>query len=189
MFKWAVFRGNGIVVGKPNHPGDFECKVFSKLLYEFHCGEGIGAVTVGNEHKVFRQLCKPPESHTHGEDAGADATVIRHLVAYDGSGGGVHNEPDISFDAADFYIGFIGSKYFSFFVGVLVNKRLNADGGGLAVVGDLLVGDADVIQVFESLRGFPQGESEVDMEGEAQGHDMCVMLTELERGSVFRQCI
>ena len=34
---------------------------------------------------------------------------------------------------------------------VLVNKGLDADGGSFTVVGDLLVGDADVVKVFQSL--------------------------------------
>ncbi len=38
-----------------------------------------------------------------------------------------------------------------FFVRIEINKGLDADGGDLTVDGNLLVGDADVIQVFESL--------------------------------------
>lgn len=34
---------------------------------------------------------------------------------------------------------------------ILIDKRFNADGGSLAVVGDLLVGDTDVVKVFQSL--------------------------------------
>ena len=54
----------------------------------------------------------------------------------------------------DLYIGLIGSKYLPFFIGVLINKGLNADSGSFAIVGDLLVGNADVIQVFEGLGSF-----------------------------------
>ena len=117
-----------------------------------------------NAHVMsFRQFCKSPESHTHSEDTGADTTVIRDLVANDGSGCGIHNEPDIGFDPTDFDIGFIGSKNRPFFVGVLVNKRFHADSCGLAVISDLLVGNADVVQVSESLGGFPKGEAKVDV--------------------------
>ena len=63
----------------------------------------------------------------------------------DGAGGRVHDEPDIGFDATDFNVGFVRGENISFFVGVLVNKGLDTDGGGLAAVGYLLVRDADVV--------------------------------------------
>lgn len=70
-----------------------------------------------------------------------------------------------------------------------VTHGKDADSGSFAVVGDLLVGNADVIQVFESLRGFFQGEAKVDMEGQAQGHYVSVMFAEFQGGGIFRQCI
>lgn len=189
LFKRAVFRGDGIAVGKSDDLGDPEGKVFSRLFCEFHGGEWIGAVAVSDEPELFRELRKSPEGHAHGKDTGADTAVIGYLVADDGAGGGVHDEPDIGFDAADFDVGLISSEHVPFFIGVLIHKGFDADSGGPAVVGDLLVGDRDAVKVFEGLGGFPQGESEIDVEGEAQGHDMCVMLTEPEGGSVFRQGI
>ena len=189
LFERTMFCRNGIVVGKPNHLGDFEGKIFPQLFYKFHCGEWVGAVTVGNELEVFRQLCQSPESHTHGEDTGTDTTVIRYLIADDGSGRSVHNKPDIGFDTTDFYISFIGSKYIPFFVRVLVNKGLNADSGSFAVVGNLLVGNVNVVQVFQGLGGFSQGEAEVDAEGQAQGHYAGIMFAEFQGGGTFRQCI
>ena len=178
LFEWAVFRRNSVVVGKPNDLGDLEGEVFPELLCEFHCGERIGTVTVGDEFKVFRQFSKSPECHAHGEDAWANTTVIGYLIANNGTGCGIHDKPDVCFETTDFYVGFISCKGIPFFVRVVVNERLDADGGGLAVVGDLLVGDADVIQIFESLGGFSQGKPKIDMKGETQGHDMSVVLTE-----------
>ena len=67
-----------------------------------------------------------------------------------GTAGGIHDEPDIGFDAADFDIGFVSNECISFLVGVLVDKGFDADSCGLTVVGDLLVGDADVIQILKS---------------------------------------
>ena len=139
LLERAVFFGDGIVVGKPNHLCDLEGKIFPELFCEFHCGKGIGTVAVGDELKFFWQFCKTPESHAHGEDAGADAAVVRDLISYDGAGGGVHDEPDVGFDAADLDIGFVSGEYAAFFVRIPVNKGFDADGGGLAVVGDLLV--------------------------------------------------
>ncbi len=187
LFEWAVFRRNSIVVGKPNDLSDREGKAFPELLYEFHSGEGIGAVTISNEFKVFGQLSKPPECHAHSEDAGTDATVIGYLIADDGAGCSIHDEPDVCFETADFYVGLISSKDISFFVRILINKGLDADGSGLAVVGDLLVRDADVIQIFECLSSFSQGQSKIHMKSEAQGHDMCVMLVEFQGRCILWQ--
>ena len=125
--------------------GDFESKVFAKLLYEFHCSERVCTVTIGNELKGFRKLCEPQKCHTHGEDAGANSTVVGYLIADDGAGGSIHDEPDIGFNATDFNVGFVSGENIAFFVGVLVDKGLDTDSGGLAVVGYLLVRDADVV--------------------------------------------
>ncbi|MFQ9703494.1 MAG: hypothetical protein ACLR0U_17475 [Enterocloster clostridioformis] len=94
---------------------------------------------------------RAPESHTHGEDAGTDATVVRYLIANDGAGCGVHDKPDVSFDTAYFYVRFVSCEHISFFVWILVNKGFDADGSGFAVVGDLLVGNTDVVKVFQFL--------------------------------------
>ena len=151
LFERTVLGGNSIVVGKSNDLGDFKSEVFAKLLYEFHCGERIGAVSISNEPKILRQFREVPECHTHSEDTGADAAVIGDLIADDGTGGGVHDEPDVGFDTADFYVCLIGCEHLPFLVGILVNERFDADGGSFAVVGDLLVGDADIVKVFQSL--------------------------------------
>ena len=148
LLERAVFRGNGIVVGKSDDLCDFEGKVFSQFFCELHGGKRIGAVAVSNELEFFGQLCKPPECHAHGEDAGADAPVVRDLVADDGAGCCIHDEPDVGLDAADFDVGLIRGEHIPFFVGILIDEGLDADGGSLAVVGNLLVGNADVVKVF-----------------------------------------
>ena len=154
LFERTVLCGDSIVVGKSDDLCDPEGKILSELFCEFHCSEGIGAVAVGDELEFFRQLSKVSESHAHGEDAGADAAAVGYLIADDGAGGGVHDEPDVGFDAADLDVRFIRSKNGSLFVWIAVEKGFDADGSGFAVVGDLLVGDGDVIEVFESLGGF-----------------------------------
>lgn len=181
------FFGDGIVVGKSDDLGDLECEVFPKFLCEFHCSQGIGAVTVSDEPEVLRQFCESPECHAHSKDAGADTAVIRDLVADDGSGSGIHNEPDVGFYATDFDIGLISGEHAPFFVRILVDKGFDADGGGLTVVGDLLVGDADIIQIFQGLRCLAQGEAEVDMQGKAQGHDMGIVSVEFQGRCIFRK--
>ena len=54
----------------------------------------------------------------------------------------------------DFDVGFIGDKGLPFVIGILIYKRLDADSGSFAVIGDLLMGDLDVIEIFEGLAGF-----------------------------------
>ena len=91
------------------------------------------------------------ESHAHGEDTWPDTAVVRHLIADDGAACGIHDEPDVGFHAANFDVGFISDKNAASLVIMVINKRFYADSGSLAVVGDLLVGNADVVKVFESL--------------------------------------
>ena len=97
------------------------------------------------------------ESHPHSKDAGADTSVVRDLISNNGTACGIHDEPDISFDTADFDISLVSSKYISSFVIIVIDKGFDTDGSGFTIVGDLLMGDADVIKVFERLRCFPQG--------------------------------
>lgn len=124
LLEWPVLGGNSIVVGKSNDLGDFKGKVSAQLFYELHCGEGIRTVSVRNEPEVLRQFCKIPERHAHGEDTGAYATVIRHLIADDGAGGGVHDEPDVGFDATDFDVCLVSREHVSFFVYILKTYKL-----------------------------------------------------------------
>ncbi len=139
LLEWPVLHRNSIVVGKSDYLSDFESKAFSKFLDKLHCGERIGAVTVSDELKVFRQLCESPESQAHGKNAGTDAAVVRYLAADNGTGCYVHDEPDIGFDTADFDVGLVSGEDFSFLVRVLVNKGLDAQSRSLAVISGLLV--------------------------------------------------
>ena len=148
LFEWAVLCRNSIVVGKSNDLSDLEGEVFPELLCKFHCGERIGTVAVSDELKVLRQFCKSLESHTHGEDAGADTTVIRYLIADNGTSCSVHDKPDVSIETADFYVGFIGSKDFSCIVIVVVYEWFDADSNCLTEVSYLLVGYVNVVKFF-----------------------------------------
>ena len=92
------------------------------------------------------------ESHAHRHDARTDTTVIRHPIADNGTFGYIHDEPDIGLDPMNFDVGLISDKGIVGIVIVVIYKTLDADGSGFTVVGDLLVGDPDVIQVFLSER-------------------------------------
>ena len=78
----------------------------------------------------------------------ANTTVVGDLIAENGTCGRIHDQPDVSFDTTDLYVSFVSSEDIIFFVRILVNEWFDTDRSGFAVVGDLLMGDADVIQVF-----------------------------------------
>ena len=145
LFERPVFCRYRIVVGKSNDLSDIEGKVFFEFAGEFHCGKRVSTVTVSDKFKVFRELCESLENHTHCKDTGTNTTVVRYLLADNGSCSSIHDEPDVSFDATDFDVSFIGSENIAFFVGILIYKRLDADSGSLTVVGNLLVGNADIV--------------------------------------------
>lgn len=151
LLEGAVLFGDGIVVGKSDYLCDLEGECFPKLFGELHGGQRIGTVTIRNEFKRFRELFQTTEGHAHGKDAGTDSTVVRDLVADDGACGSIHDKPDIGFDAPDLDIGLVSSKDRSLFVRILVYEGFHADRGGFTIVCDLLMGDIDVIQVFQSL--------------------------------------
>ena len=49
------------------------------------------------------------------------------------------------------------------------------------------MGDPDVVKVFESLRSLAQGETKVDMESQAEPHDMGVMAAKAQGRSILRK--
>ena len=135
----SEFPGDRIIVCKPDYLGDVKLEAIPQLLCELQGGQRIGTIPVGNEPELLRKLLHAPESHAHGEDAGPDRAVIRNLVAKNGTGGGIHDEPDVAFDAADLDVGLVGSEHGGFGISVMVNKGLDDNGGGSGIVGDLLM--------------------------------------------------
>ena len=186
LFEMAELFGDFVIVNQSDDLSNIKAELLAKLVEELLGCKWIGAVSIGDKAEAFRQLFQLMESHTHGKDAGTDIAVVRDLIAKDGMGYHIHDEPDVSFDPADLDIGFIGNKYGSGFVVIVINERLDAEGGSTGIVGDLLVGDSDVVKIFESLRSLAQGEDKVDMESQAQPHDMGVMPAELQGRGVFR---
>ena len=96
------------------------------------------------------------ESHAHRHNAGADATVIRYLIADYSSGYRINDQPDITFDAVDFDISLISSKGGSFLVRIGIDKGLDTDGSCFTVVSDHLVGYGDAVDILQSLRSLTQ---------------------------------
>lgn len=187
MFVGTEFFGNGVIIGKSDNLGDAELKSIPKFMKELLGGKRIGAVAVGNKAEVFGKLLKVTKSHAHGHDTGSDTPVIGDPVADDGAFGGIHDEPDVRFDAANFDVGLIGSKDRAGLVIIVINKRLDADSGTFAIVSDLLMGDLDVVKVFKGLGSLTQRKGKVNMKGQAQGHDMGIKLVKFQRRGVFWQ--
>ena len=100
--------GDFIVIGKADDLSDVEPEVLAIFEIELHGSKRICAVAVGNESETFRELISEVlQSLPHGEDACTDAPVIRASVSEDGTLHGIHDEPDIAFDASHFDVGFI----------------------------------------------------------------------------------
>ena len=187
LFERAELFGDFVLVREPDDLSDIKAELLTELVEELLGRKRIGAVAIGDKAEVFRKLLQLTESHAHGEDAGADAAVVRDLIAKDGTGHRIHDEPDVSFDPADFDIGFIGDKGGSGLILIVVNERLDDEGGSPGIIGDLLVGDPDVVKIFESLRSLAQGETKIYMESQTEPHDMGVMPAELQGRSIFRK--
>ena len=187
LFERAELFGDFVLIRKPDDPGDIKAELLTELVEELLGRKRIGAVAIGDKAEVFRKLLQLTESHAHGKDAGADAAVVRDLIAKDGTGYRIHDEPDVSFDPADFDIGFIGDKGGSGLILIVVNERLDDEGGSPGIIGDLLVGDPDVVKIFESLRSLAQGETKIYMESQTEPHDMGVMPAELQGRSISRK--
>ena len=185
LFERAELFGDFVLVREPDDLGDIKAELLTELMEELLGRKRIGAVAIGDKAEVFRKLLQLTESHAHSKDAGTYPAVVRDLITKNGAGYRIHDEPDVSFDPADFDIGFIGDKGGSGLILIVVNERLDDEGGSPGIIGDLLVGDPDVVKIFESLRGFAQGEAEIDMESQAEPHDMGVMAAEFQRGSIL----
>ena len=54
-------------------------------------------------------------------------------------GSGIHDEPEVAFDAPDLDISLICRKDGGLWIFVVVNKGLNDNGGSSGIIGDLLV--------------------------------------------------
>lgn len=187
LFERSELFGDFVLVSKPDDLSDIKAELLAELVEELLGCKWIGAVSIGDKTKVVRKLLQLTESHAHSKDAGADAAVVRDLIAKDRTGYRIHDEPEVSFDPADFDIGLIGDKGGTGLVIIVVNERLDDEGGSSGVVGDLLVGDPDVVKVFESMGSLAQGETKIDMESQTEPHDMSVMPAEPQGRGVFRK--
>lgn len=135
----TVFRGNLIIVGQPDHLCDAKLELFTVLSEKLLCGERISTVSVCNEFEMFRKFFQISECHAHCKDAGTYTAIVRELISDNGSFGSIHDEPDVSFDPADLYVGFIGGKDIAGFVIEVINKGFYAQSCSFAVVSNTLM--------------------------------------------------
>ena len=85
------------------------------------------------------------ESHSHCKNTRNYATIVRYLIADNGTTDSIHDKPDICFYTTYFDIGFISSEHIAFFIVVVINEWFDADSCSFTVVCYLLMGDVDVI--------------------------------------------
>ena len=187
LLEWAELFGDCIFVGQTDDLGDVELKVLAVVQIELLSGKRIGRVTVGNETELLRKLLKMLQSHTHGQDACADAAIGRDAVTEDGTGYRIHDEPDKSLFTFDLDVGFITDHVGRGAIVIGVNKGLDDKGCGPGIVGDLLVRDADTIKIVHSLGGLAKRQLQIHMESQAQGHDIGIVFGEIERRSILRK--
>ena len=110
LFERTELFGYLILIGQTDDLSDEYIPVFFQL--ELLGGQWIGTVAVGNEFQCFTgELFKFIKSHAHGEDTGTDISGRGDLIAEDGTGYFVHDEPDVGFHASDLDIGLIGRKF------------------------------------------------------------------------------
>ena len=118
--------------------------------------------------------------HAHCHDARTNGSVVGDLITYDGAGCGIDDKPNVSLDAADFDVGFIGGERGTFFVRVGIHEGLDAYGCSLAVVCNHLVGNGDAVEVFQGLGCFTERKAKVNVQRQAKGHDVGVIPAELQ---------
>ena len=170
-----------IFIRESDDLGDLKLHLFTELMKELLGSQRISTVTVGDEAEAFRQLVlQVTESRPHGFDTGSDSPGLGGSITDDRAADRIHDEPDVGFDAADLDIGLIRDERGAWMVVVMVHKRLDADGSSLAVVCDLLTGNRKPVQFLQGLRGLSQGELKIYMPGEAETHDVGIVLTETQ---------
>lgn len=151
LLEMTEFFGDLIIVGKSDDLCDAEEELFTELVEELLRSQRICTVSVSNETEVLGKFYEMPESHAHNKDAGTGTTVIGYLITDDGSCCGIQDEPDVGLDVPDLDVSFIGGESAADTVIVVVNERLDTDGGSLTIVDDLLMEDEDDVKVFQGL--------------------------------------
>ena len=181
LFERTEFGRDGIFIGQTDDLSDVEFEILAAVQIELLSGERIGGVTVGDEPELLRELPEVLQSHTHGQDAGTDTTVGRDPVTEDGTGSRIHDEPDETFDALDLDVGLVTDHIGRGAIVVSIDEWLDDKGCSPGIVCDLLVRDADTVEVVHGLSGPAKRQLQVHMKGQTKGHDVGVVPGEVQR--------
>ena len=149
--------------------------------------QDVGTVTVRNEAELFGKFRPAPEGHAHGQDAGADAAVVRDPVTEDRAGSSIDNKPEKAFDTADFDIGLISDKCAGAVVIIVIDERFDHESSSPGVVGNLLMRDGNAVEIQKSLGRLSKRKTKIHMHGETQSHDVRVEVPEAQRGGILRK--
>jgi hypothetical protein len=85
----------------------------------------VDSVAFCDETEVLGEFQKSPKSHANSQNTGPNRAIIRYLITENRAGGSIHDKPDVTFDATDLDIGFIGSKGIGSFIVVMIHKGLD----------------------------------------------------------------
>lgn len=180
--------GDFIVIGKADDLSDVEPEVLAIFEIELHGSKRICAVSIGNESETFRELISEMlQSLPHGEDACTNAAAIRASVSEYGTLHGIHDEPDITFDAPDLDVGLICGEVAGRLVIVVIYEGLDENSSSFAIIGDLLMRDPDAVNVPQNVFGTPERYLVVDVVCETQSDDLHGELVEPEGRRVLRK--
>ena len=188
LFEWTELFGYLIVIGQADYLGNEDIPVFFQL--ELLCSQGIGAVSIGNEFQCLAgEFLKFSKGHAHCEDTGTDISGSGDLIAEDGAGYFIHDEPDIGFDAVDLDIGLIRDEFIRGFIVIGIHKGTDNDRSRFGIVIDRGMGNFDPMDLFEGLYRLAQGELQVYLVSKAQPHDIGIVFLIFERGRSFRELV
>lgn len=187
LFEWTELFGDCIFIGKPDDLRDVEFEILAVIQIELLSGKRIGGIAIGNEAELLRKFSEVLQSHTHGQDAGTDTAIRRDTVAKNGTGSSIHDEPDETFDTLDLDVSLVTDHIGRRLVVIGIHERFDDKGCSSGIVSDLLVRDADAIEIVHSLSGLAKGQLQIDMESQTQGHDVGIVLGEIQRRSVLRK--
>ena len=174
------FFGDSVIVSKADDLSDVETELFAVLTKELLSSQRIGTVAVCYEAEILRKILEVTEGSAHCHNAGTNIPMLRDHVSEDGSRDSVHDDPKVSFDTADFEVGFVSGHLGRGMVIVVVCEGLDDHGSGSGIVGDLLVRDINAVEILHGLSCFAKGELQVHMESQAKRHDVGVVFGEAQ---------
>lgn len=141
------------------------------LLIEEVDGRDIRGIAIGNEAQRL-VLGQGPYGFGHGGGSSKRVSLVADVIGSNLMGEGVEEEKGIIFFAIHTDVGFVtrgGIAQRSLVVGI---ESVTVEGGGLSVVEDGLITEADVEDLSEDQSGLAAGKGKRDMKGQDQADDV-----------------